>query len=155
MAGDLDAGSGHADDLTICPDGAIKLVFHMKHSSRSLTALIVTTLALAGCASGSAIVTGTKRPPLEPDKVVLYLEPPAQFEVIGLVSASSGSGWTQQMSVDYALKELKAQAARLGANGLILSPTVGTESSVLGDMSVSAKTVQGKAIYVTSAQSEQ
>ena len=47
------------------------------------------TLTLAACASGSAIVTGTKRTPLDPNQVTLYIEPPANYEVVALVSASS------------------------------------------------------------------
>ena len=46
-------------------------------------------ISLVACASGSAIVTGTKRTPLEPSQVKLYLDPPATFEVIGIVNASS------------------------------------------------------------------
>jgi hypothetical protein len=120
----------------------------MKSFRRLLVPLTLAALAFVGCASGSAIVTGTKRPPLLPGQVVLYLEPPARFEVIGLVSASSDSGWTEQAAVDYAVRELKMQAARLGANGLVLSPTVGSDTSVVGNIPVTTKTVQGRAIYV-------
>jgi hypothetical protein len=120
----------------------------MKVLRHLLTAISLSALTLAGCASGSAIVTGTKRSPLTPEQVVLYLEPPSKFEVIGLVTAPSDAGWTEQGSVDYAVRELKIQAARLGANGLILSPTVGSETNVIGSIATTSKTVQGKAIYV-------
>jgi uncharacterized protein YbjQ (UPF0145 family) len=87
--------------------------------------------------------------------VVLYVEPPATFEVIGLVDASSDAGWTEQGSLDYAVKELKKQAAKLGANGVLILKTGETTSSMTfgqGNMvysvPVSAKTVQGKAIFV-------
>jgi hypothetical protein len=111
--------------------------------------VVLVALVASGCAaSGSAIVTGSKRPPLSLEQVVLYLEPPAKFEVIGLVSASSHSGWSDQDKVDHAIRELKHQAARLGANGLILSPTVETSTSVVGDIPVRQKTVQGKAIHI-------
>jgi hypothetical protein len=81
--------------------------------------------------------------------VTLYLEPPAEFEVIGLVSASSGAGWSEQGSVDYAVKELKKQAARLGANGLLLAAAIGSSTTGVGDIPANAKTVQGKAIFVS------
>lgn len=113
--------------------------------------LALFVVVLVGCASGSAIVTGTKRAPVAPEQVVLYLEPPAKYEVIGLVSASSDAGWTEQGSVDYAVRELKVQAGRLGANGLILSPTVGSDTSAVGNIAVTSKTVQGKAVYVEAA----
>ena len=61
-----------------------------------LVLLMFATLALVACASGSAIVTGTKRAPITAELVKLYLEPPSNFEVIGLVSASSDAGMSEQ-----------------------------------------------------------
>ncbi|WP_319587946.1 hypothetical protein [uncultured Desulfobulbus sp.] len=114
-------------------------------------------ISMVACASGSAIVTGTKRTPLEPSQVKLYLESPAKFEVIGIVNASSDAGWTEQGSVDYAVQELKNQAAKLGANGVLLGATGESTSTVVGGygtgymyaIPVTAKTVSGKAIYVS------
>ena len=54
------------------------------------------SLLLAGCASGSSIVVGEVRDPIGPNEVKLYLEAPANYEVIGIVNASSGAGWTEQ-----------------------------------------------------------
>jgi hypothetical protein len=113
-------------------------------------------LILAGCASGSAIVTGVKRTPLDPGQVKLYLEGPSSYEVIGIVNASSDAGWTEQDSQDYAVQELKNQAAKLGANGVLLERTgEKTSTAVRGygtgffhATTVTAKTVSGKAIYV-------
>jgi hypothetical protein len=101
--------------------------------------LVCVTLAITACATGSAIVTGNTRDPVAPEQVRIYLEPPADFEVIGLVSASSEAGWTEQGSLDYATEELKNQAAKLGANGVLL-----VSSGYRGY----AKTIQGKAIFV-------
>jgi hypothetical protein len=109
--------------------------------------LPIVVLAITACASGSAIVTGTKRMPITSEHVTLYLEPPIDYEVIGLVSASSDAGWTEQATVDYAVEELKKQAAKLGANGLLLLSS-GDTTTVVGGHSVSGKTVQGKAIFV-------
>jgi hypothetical protein len=116
---------------------------------------ILILLILGGCASGSSIVTGTVRAPITPEQVTIYVEPPAEFEVVGLVNASSDAGWTEQGSVDYAVQELKAQAARLGANGVLLvstgertTTTYIASGSVLLPVPVTAKTVQGRAIFV-------
>src|SRR6185369_8180680 len=92
----------------------------------------VAILNLAACASGSAIVTGKTRDPVAPAQVKLYLEPPAKFEVIGLVNASSDAGWTEQGSVDYAVEELKKQAAKLGANGVLLVSSGENTTAVVG-----------------------
>jgi uncharacterized protein YbjQ (UPF0145 family) len=76
--------------------------------------------------------------------VKLYPEPPSDFELIAIISASSDAGLTEQASVDYAMAELKNQAAKLGANGVLLV-SIQTAPAVAG---VFAKTVQGKAIFV-------
>ena len=67
---------------------------------------------------------------------------PSGYETIGLVSATSGAGMTHQGSVDYATAELKKQAAKLGANGVLLR-SFGEKNENRG-----GQTVQGKAIFV-------
>ena len=60
-------------------------------------------LLLVGCATGSSIVVGEVRDPIDPidpSEVKLYLEAPANYEVIGIVKASSDAGWTEQDSVN-------------------------------------------------------
>src|SRR5579871_2242529 len=91
---------------------------------------LVLTIAIlvVGCASGSSIVIGKKRPSIDSSAVVLYLTPPAHYEVIALISASSKHGWTEQGRTDHAVDELKDQAADLGANGIILQQA-GSQSS--------------------------
>jgi hypothetical protein len=126
----------------------------LHHSTLPLLALVV--LLLGACASGSAIVTGDTRSPIASEQVKLYLDPPAAFEVIGLVNASSDAGWTDQGSQDYAIQELKKQAAKLGANGVLLVSSGERTSTVVGGygtgyfyaIPVAAKTVQGRAIFV-------
>jgi hypothetical protein len=97
-------------------------------------------------------VTGTPRPAITTDQVKIYLEPPSEYEVIGIVNASSDAGWTEQDSLDYAIKELKNQAAKLGANGVLLVTTgEKTTGIVTGDtyaIPVTAKTAQAQAIFV-------
>lgn len=117
--------------------------------------VILVLLILGACASGSAIVTGAVRAPIKPEQVTIYLEPPVEFETIGLVNASSDAGWTEQGSVDYAIQELKEQAAKLGANGVLLvasgdrtTTTYVKSGTVLIPVPVTAKTVQGRAIFV-------
>jgi len=115
---------------------------------------------LSSCASGSHILTGQKRDSINPSQVKLYISPPQKYEVIGIVNSSSDSGWTQQGDMDYAVEELKNQAARLGANGIILSGTGESTSSSVGAynngaiyaISSTAQTVSGKAVYVIKQQ---
>jgi hypothetical protein len=111
---------------------------------------------VAACASGSSIVVGEVREPITPDQVRLYLEAPSNYEVIGIVNASSDAGWTEQGSVDYAVEELKNRAAKICANGVLLGSTGEQTSSVIGGygtgflyaVPVTAKTASGRAIFV-------
>jgi len=113
-------------------------------------------LLLVGCASGSSIVVGEVREAIDPSQVKLYLEIPESYEIIGIVTASSDAGWTEQGSVDYAVEELKYQTAMLGANGVLIESTGDQHSTVIGGygtgyiyaIPVTAKSVTGKAIYV-------
>lgn len=107
---------------------------------------------LFGCASGTIIITGTPRTAIDPYYVTMYAEAPAKYEVIGIVSASSDMGWTEQDCVNYAIEELKKQAAKIGANGVLIEK-IGTDNSggfVTSGVyiPVTAKTISGKAIYV-------
>lgn len=114
--------------------------------------VVLVAMAICACASGSAIITGKTRAPIVPAQVKVYLEPPASFEVIGLVNASSDAGWTEQESMDYALEELKAQAGKLGANGVLIVSSGEERSSYVTGSGVAipivAKTLQAKAILV-------
>ena len=107
---------------------------------------------LLGCASGSVIVTGKQREPINPENVIIYTETPSYYEVIGIVTASSDMGWTEQGDLNYAIAELKKQAANVGANGIILESlnTVNSGGVMTAGVYVpiTAKSVSGKAIYV-------
>ncbi|MEW8376446.1 MAG: hypothetical protein AB2722_21265 [Candidatus Thiodiazotropha sp.] len=112
---------------------------------------------LSACTSGSSIVTGSVRAPIEFNLVKLYLDPPDNYETIGIVNASSDAGWTEQDSQDYAVNELKKQAAKLGANGVLLTTTGEKNSAMVGTYAnggtyvipISEQIVTGRAIYVS------
>ena len=125
----------------------------MKH----IYIMFVAIFLLSSCASGSYILTGQKRDPINSLLVKLYTAPPKKYEVIGIVNASSSSGWTQQGDMDYAVSELKEQAAKIGANGVLLTSTGESTSSTVGaysngvvySSSSTSQTITGQAIYVT------
>ena len=128
----------------------------MQISKIKIYIIICMVLLLTACASGSAIVTGTVREPIDSNQVKLYTDYPEKYETIGVVKASSDAGWTEQGSQDYAVAELKKQAAKLGANGVVLANVGESNSSIVGTYAnggvytipVSAQTVTGTAIYV-------
>lgn len=81
---------------------------------------VIVLLMLAGCATGSALVTGTQRPATSPESVKILLDPPAQYETIGIVSAEAYDTGSDQTTQDNAVAEIKSQAAKVGANAVIL-----------------------------------
>jgi hypothetical protein len=92
------------------------------------------SLLLGACAPSSHILTGTARPPISPDQVKIYSTPPAHFEEIALLDASSKSAFGPggQKAVDKVIERLKAQAAQLGANGVILGDLSDRETGSIG-----------------------
>jgi hypothetical protein len=128
----------------------------MKRYAKTI-ACCLSALYLIGCATGSVVLTGTARPSTAPKSVKLYIREPKKYDVIGLVEASSDSGLTDQGSQDYAVAELKRQAAKVGANGVLLTTTGTQTSSMVGGNAggvvwvapVEAKVVKGTAILVT------
>ncbi len=79
---------------------------------------------LAGCAT-SHVMVGNARPAISPGQVKIYLHPPEKYEEIAILDTSSqGSfSFTQQGKMDSVVERLKAEAAKLGANGILLEST--------------------------------
>jgi hypothetical protein len=125
---------------------------------------------LSACAPSSHVLVGQARPPIAPDRVKIYSHPPPNYQEIAVLDASSKSafGTGGQKSVDKVIERLKIEAAKLGANGVILegfqdSETgsigtgVGSDSysghsavgvGVGGSLGIYKKTGHGDAIYV-------
>lgn len=111
---------------------------------KRIIASIFTSLAavaiLSGCASGSHVVTGNQHQPVPTEAVQLYQVAPAHYEIIGMVTAKARG--SRQRRMDAAVRQLKHQAAVMGANGIIMNPI---ETAGLTDR----KTVlSGQAIFV-------
>ena len=119
--------------------------------------VVVVAAVLVGCASGSALVVGQTRPAIEDySSVKVLTEMPDGAEQIAIVKASSNMGWSQQQSLDYAVEELKKQAAKVGANAVVITdrdtttqvigvPTYGGGTTV---SSSETEIVEGIAVYV-------
>ena len=114
--------------------------------------MFAVSLAFVSCASGNALVTGTQRPATNPESVVIYTEAPEKYEVIGIVTASSDATGSAQTDLNYAVAELKKQAAKIGANGILLQDVSSSNSGgvfISGVfVSETKQNVSGKAIYV-------
>jgi len=122
---------------------------------RIITTIFIITVLLS-CATGSVIITGKTRPAIDPAEVKIYLEPPSQYETIGIVEASSDVEISTQAAQDRVIDELKKQAAKIGANGILLNYTGNKSGGMTGFYSggiffagaSESKTAQGQAIYV-------
>jgi hypothetical protein len=90
-------------------------------SQRLLFSGALLVFAMAGCVS-SHVIVGKVRPAISPDEVHLYLHPPAHYEEVALLNTSSKDSFsfTAQGKTDAVVKRLKAQAAKMGANGILL-----------------------------------
>jgi len=129
---------------------------------------------LSACAPSTHVLIGPARQPIRPDQVTIYSHPPAAaFEEIAILDASSKSAFFAggQKSVDKVIERLKIEAAKLGANGVILegfsdaetgsigtgvgSDSYGNHSAVGvgvgGSLGIYKKTGRGEAIYVQPA----
>jgi type IV pilus biogenesis protein CpaD/CtpE len=105
-------------------------------------------VVLAGCAT-SHVMVGNARPAISPDQVKIYLHPPEKYEEIAILDTSSqGSfSFTQQGKMDVVVERLKAEAAKLGANGILLESTgdryAGSVSTGAGTATASGNTAWG------------
>jgi hypothetical protein len=141
------------------------------HTATGWLALaLCVAIAIAACAPSSHILVGTARAPIAPDQVKIYSFAPPVFDEIAILNASSKSVFSPggQRAMDQVIERLKVEAAKLGANGVILegfmdnqSGSIGTgvgsdsysrSSSVGvgvgGSLGIFKKTGQGRAIYV-------
>lgn len=122
---------------------------------------------LAGCTftDSSHVLVGDARDPIDPSAVRIYHKPPANYEEIALVSSEAEHGLTSDQALtNAALEEIKKEAAKLGANGVLLqrigNQVTGSSTTVaapynsgyaygVGTTTTSTKKViQGTAIYV-------
>jgi hypothetical protein len=125
---------------------------------------------LAGCATSSQILTGSPRAPLPPSDVRVYTQAPKSFEEIAVLGGSRKSVSTAggERAIEKIIATMKAQAAELGANGLLLEDIsdsnavnlgtgVGSQTythnasinvGVGGSLGVVKKTAKARAIFV-------
>ena len=138
--------------------------------SRVLVPAAVLAVLLPGCSTSSHVMVGTARPPISPESVRIYLEPPPRYEQVATLDATSQGSFaiTGQQNMDKAMARLKEEAAKLGANGVLLQgvqdqqtgsigtgvgsssygPGSSTGVGVGGSFAISNKAAHGIAIYV-------
>ena len=125
--------------------------------------VIMIVIFFIGCVPVSHIIVGDKREPINPSNVEIYLDYPEQYEKIALIDAGSNFAFKDpailfdwQSKMDKATERLKIEAAKLGANGIMIINTdnkiyQSTSSDGEGSISSSShseKFVKAMAIYV-------
>ncbi len=101
---------------------------------RLLVPIGLAALVLNGCASSSSTIVGQVRAPIDPGDVEIYKSPPRHYEEIALLNASSAGGlWhASEAGTDEAIYRMKEEAAKLGANGVLLTSIVDRPGGSLG-----------------------
>lgn len=92
-------------------------------------------VALGGCIiqKGTHIRTGEVLPATNADEVKVYMTPPAKYKVIGQVTGEGSHAFvSKQALVDAALARAKKEAAKLGANGILLQNVADKAANSIG-----------------------
>lgn len=112
---------------------------------RKFLILSIFSLLLSACSASSHLIIGEVRPPINITQVKIYTERPEAFEKIAIIDASSKNSFsfTEQSKMNAALKLLKQEAAKLGANGILLGSV--NDEQVL----VPITNADGSTIYAT------
>jgi hypothetical protein len=91
-------------------------------------------LIFAAACAPTQVLTGKAKAPIAASDVVVYNAAPPNFQQIALLSTSGRTLFRTggQKTIDKLVKSLAAQAARLGANGIILDEFSDEQSMSLG-----------------------
>lgn len=135
--------------------------------------LLIALLPLAGMAGcavthQTSMLVGTPRAATRPEQVRLYTNPPRKYEEIAVISADAAHDFMQKQALlDTAVMNAKREAAKVGANGILLdgagdfevgssgvmimqAPRRGGMAFATGSSNVrTGKQIAGKAIFVT------
>lgn len=84
--------------------------------------LVFAAVLLAGCATTSHVMLAPPRPAIAPAQVRVYFTPPpGRYVEIALLETASGPfTYGEQNKMDAVMARLRAEAASLGANGVLV-----------------------------------
>lgn len=96
----------------------------MKVFTKHIAIFLIAAVVVSGCTltRGSHLIIGSTRPPTNPADVRIYTTLPAHYDKIAIVSADSRNDFASQQNLsDHAIERLKEEAAKVGANGILLN----------------------------------
>lgn len=132
--------------------------------------LAILASIIGGCAitNETSLVVGQVRAPIKADQVKLYTIPPGKYEEIAIVSADAAHDFmSKQDLLNISIAKIKEEAAKVGANGILLdsvgdsylgssgmmiTPAARSRGPIVGIGTTNAgtgKVVSGKAIFVS------
>jgi hypothetical protein len=99
----------------------VRIYIGMKLLSASMITILMVCF-IAGCGTTRTIMVGQPRPAISPEAVRVYEVPPRHYERIAIINSSGGTSWIfpDRDSMAEAVARLREEAARLGANGVLL-----------------------------------
>lgn len=130
----------------------------MNHGTalRGLTCALCAAL-LSACAT-SYVLVGTRHAPINPDEVRVLIQPPDHYETVAILQTSDIAGkpcFTAQCRTNKVMDRLKNQAAKLGANAILLqglgSQYVGSIGSSYGTASYGHGYAYGSSMGISTA----
>jgi hypothetical protein len=95
------------------------------------------------------VLVGHTRPAISPDTVRIYLQPPSShYEQIANLSASSSGSFavSSEAQIEKVVDRLKQEAAKLGANGILLHG-VGNQAGGAVGAGISTESNSGHSPY--------
>ena len=105
--------------------------------------VILIVMFFIGCVPVSHIIVGDTREPIHPSNVEIYLDYPEQYQKIALIDAGSNFAFKDpailfdwQSKMDKATERLKIEAAKLGANGILI---INTDNKIYQSISSDGK----------------
>ena len=105
--------------------------------------VILIVMFFIGCVPVSHVIVGDTREPIQPSNVEIYLDYPEQYEKIALIDAGSNFAFKDpailfdwQSKMDKATERLKIEAAKLGANGILI---INTDNKIYQSISSDGK----------------
>jgi hypothetical protein len=92
---------------------------------RPLALAVVLAAFAGGCATTSRVMLSPARPALAPEQVRVYFTPPPgrYIEIAMLETSSGGFTYGEQNKMNSVLAKLRTEAAKLGANGVLVQDT--------------------------------
>jgi hypothetical protein len=112
---------------------------------------------LAACAATheTSVLVGTPRAPTTPEQVRLYTSPPKKYTEIAFIFSDAEYDFMDtQAWLETAILNAKTEAAKIGANGILLNGLgglriAGSSFFLVQPSPARDELVSGKAIYVT------